>query len=57
MAKKRMEDKKKIARDSLPFKMDGRDIQYPVDALMAFKAKDWNKLRELRKKYGYPAKT
>ena len=51
LAKKRMDDKKKLMQQSLPFKGDAKDIQYPVDALLAFKAKDWNKLKELRKKY------
>lgn len=51
LAKKRMDDKKKLTQQSLPFKGDAKDIQYPVDALLAFKAKDWNKLKELRKKY------
>ena len=56
LAKKRTEDKKKVSRDSLPFKVDGKDIQYPVEALLAFKAKDWEKLKELRKKYPIPTK-
>ncbi|MGN0919905.1 MAG: hypothetical protein ACI4OR_04035 [Alphaproteobacteria bacterium] len=54
LAKKRTEDKKKLVRDSLPFKIDGRDIQYPVEALLAFKAKDWDTLKNLRKKYPIP---
>ena len=57
LAKMRSADKKMIIRESIPHRTNGRDVQYPIDALMAFKAKDWNKLRELRKKYGYPAKT
>ena len=57
LAKMRLADKKKIIRESIPHRTNGRDVQYPIDALMAFKAKDWNKLKELRKKYGYPAKT
>ncbi len=56
LAKKRTDDKKKVVRDSLPFKIDGRDVQYPVEALLAFKAKDWEKLKELRKKYPIPTK-
>lgn len=56
LAKKRTEDKKKLVRDSIPFKVDGKDIQYPVEALLAFKAKDWEKLKELRKKYPIPTK-
>ena len=43
-----------LTQKSLPFKEDGRDIQYPVEALLAFKAKDWAKLKELRKKYPIP---
>ena len=54
LAKKRTEDKKKLVRDSLPFKIDGRDVQYPVEALLAFKAKDWDTLKNLRKKYPIP---
>ena len=56
LAKKRISDKKQISRDSLPYKMDGRDIQYPVEALLAFKAKDWDTLKNLRKKYPIPTK-
>ena len=41
---------------SIPFKEDGRDIQYPVDALLAYKAKDWKTLKELREKYKYKPK-
>ena len=51
LAKKRAKDKEQITREALPFIGKGKDIQYPVDALNAFKAKDWAKLKELRKKY------
>lgn len=51
LAKKRAKDKEQITREALPFIGKGKDIQYPVDALLAFKAKDWVKLKELRKKY------
>ena len=51
LSKKRMADKKKITRTTIPYRGDGKNIQYPVDALLAFKAQDWEKLRELRKKY------
>ena len=51
LAKKRAKDKEQITREALPFIGEGKDIQYPVDALNAFKAKDWAKLKELRKKY------
>ena len=54
LQKKRTQDKQKITRDSLPFKIDGRDVQYPVEALLAFKAKDWDTLKNLRKKYPIP---
>ena len=54
LQKKRTKDKKKISRDSLPFKIDGRDVQYPVEALLAYKAKDWDTLKNLRKKYPIP---
>ena len=56
LQKKRTQDKQKITRDSLPFKVDGKDIQYPVEALLAFKAKDWDTLKNLRKKYPIPTK-
>lgn len=49
--KKRMADKKQITRETIPSRGTGKNIRYPVDALIAFKAQDWNKLRELRKKY------
>ena len=52
--RKREADRVKVTQKSLPFKEDGRDIQYPVEALLAFKAKDWAKLKELRKKYPIP---
>ena len=51
LAKKRAKDKEQITREALPFIGKGKDIQYPVDALNAFKAKDWAKLKELRKNY------
>ena len=51
MYPKRNELFTEITNDSLPFKIDGPDVQYPVEALLAFKAKDWAKLKELRKKY------
>ena len=51
-----MADKKKITRTTIPYRGDGKNIQYPVDALLAFKAQDWNKLRELRKKYSQTSK-
>ena len=53
LSKKRMADKKKITRTTIPYRGKGKNIQYPVDALLAFKAQDWNKLRELRKKYNF----
>lgn len=51
LSKKRMLDRKKITRESIPYIGEGKDIQYPVDALTAFKQQDWNTLKELRKKY------
>ncbi len=51
LAKKRAKDKEQITREALPFIGKGKSIQYPVDALNAFKANDWTKLKELRKKY------
>ena len=52
--RKRKADMKMVTQKSLPFKVDGKDIQYPVEALLAFKAKDWARLKELRKKYPIP---
>ena len=49
----RMNDKKKLRRESIPHRTHGRDVKYPVEALEAFVAQDWDKLRELRKKYKY----
>lgn len=54
MYPKRNELFTEITKDSLPFKIDGRDVQYPVEALLAFKAKDWDTLKNLRKKYPIP---
>ena len=51
LGQKRKKDKETRSRDALPFVGEGKNIQYPVDALLAFKAKDWAKLKELRKKY------
>ena len=51
LSKKRIKDKKQITRDSIPFVGEGKDILYPLDALQAYQAKDWNTLKELRKKY------
>ena len=41
----------KITKESLPFKGEGRDIIYPLDALKAYLEQDWNLLKELRKKH------
>ena len=54
LAKKRMQDRKKVTRDSLPFIITARKIQYPVEALRAFQRKDWAALKELRQKYPIP---
>ena len=54
LAKKRMQDRKKVTRDSLPFIITARKIQYPVEALRAFQRKDWIALKELRQKYPIP---
>ena len=56
LSKKRMADMKMVTQQSLPFKGTGKDIQYPVEALLAFKAKDWDTLKNLRKKYPIPTK-
>ena len=53
LSKKRFLEKGKIINTTIPYKGTGKNIQYPVDALQAFKAHDWNKLKELRKKYNF----
>ena len=51
LGQKRKKDKERTTRDSIPFIGEGKNIKYPVDALLAYKAKDWDKLKELRQKY------
>ena len=51
LAKKRMADKQRISRESIPYVGKGKSILYPVDALDAFKLQDWELLKELREKY------
>ena len=51
LQEKRKNDQIQITKESLPFKGEGRDIVYPLDALKAYLAQDWNLLKELRKKY------
>ena len=51
LAKKRMADKQRITRESIPYVGKGKSILYPVDALDAFKIQDWELLKELREKY------
>ena len=51
LQEKRKKDKEHITRESLPFIGEGKDIIYPLDALQAYLEKDWNTLKELRKKY------
>ena len=51
LGQKRKKDKETMSRDALPFVGEGKNIQYPVEALVAFKKKDWTKLNELRQKY------
>ena len=51
LGQKRKKDKERTTRDSIPFIGEGKNIKYPVDALLAYKSKDWDKLKELRQKY------
>ena len=51
LGQKRKKDKERTTRDSIPFIGEGKNIKYPVDALLAYKAKDWDNLKELRQKY------
>ena len=51
LGQKRKKDKERTTRDSIPFIGEGKNIKYPVDALLAYKAKDGDKLKELRQKY------
>lgn len=51
LGQKRKKDREMITRDSIPFIGEGKNIKYPVEALLAYKAKDWDKLKELRQKY------
>ena len=51
LEKKRKKDRETPSRDSIPFIGEGKNIKYPVEALLAYKSKDWDKLKELRHKY------
>lgn len=51
LGQKRKKDRETPSRDSIPFIGEGKNIKYPVEALLAYKAKDWDKLKELRQKY------
>lgn len=51
LEKKRKKDRENPSRDSIPFIGEGKNIKYPVEALLAYKSKDWDTLKELRQKY------
>ena len=51
LIKKRTKDIENPSRYSIPFIIQDKVVKYPVDALLAYKNKDWNKLKELRHKY------
>jgi hypothetical protein len=51
LGQKRKKDRETPSRDSIPFIGEGKNIKYPVEALLAYKAKDWEKLKELRQIY------
>ena len=52
LAKKRQADRLKKTKTSIPFVGEKKNILYPKTALQAFRSQDWNKLKELCKKYG-----
>ena len=56
LAKKRMADKKKRTKTSIPFVGHRKSIMYPRSALYAFRVQDWNKLENCRKEYGFGEK-
>ena len=51
LAKKRMADKQRVTRETIPYIGEGKSILYPLDALQAYKIKDWDTLKKLREKY------
>ena len=51
LAKKRMADKQRITRETIPYIGDGKSMTYPLEALHAFKMQDWDTLKKLREKY------
>lgn len=51
LAKKRMADKQRITRESIPYVGQGKSISYPKDALDAYNLQDWDLLKKLREKY------
>ncbi len=51
LAKKRMADKQRITRESIPYVGQGKSISYPKDALDAYNSQDWDLLKKLREKY------
>ncbi|MBQ8870268.1 MAG: hypothetical protein IJ019_02700 [Alphaproteobacteria bacterium] len=51
LAKKRMADKQRITRESIPYVGQGKSISYPIDALDAYNLQDWDLLKKLREKY------
>ena len=51
LAKKRMADKQRVTRETIPYIGEGKSILYPLDALKAYKIKDWDTLKKLREKY------
>lgn len=56
LAKKRMADKKKRTKTSIPFVGQRKRIMYPRSALYAYRVQDWNKLENCRKEYGFGEK-
>lgn len=56
LAKKRMADKKKTTKSSLPFVGEKKKIYYPRRALEAYRIQDWNELKLYCQQYGIGAK-
>ena len=52
LAKKRMADKKKRTKKSIPFVGERKGILYPEEALVKYRLQEWNVLQELCDRYG-----
>ena len=52
LAKKRIADRKKKNKKSIPFVGHRKTIMYPKTALSAYRAQDWTQLEAIQKRYG-----